>query len=186
MTLKNTTDLRIVKTHKTIRQAMVTLLWEKEFKEITVQDILDHALVNRATFYKYYSGKNDLVAQMITDFKQEYNTALESRFTGDLKTFLAVTAPKFFEQRRLILALWKVRTRQHHLYADMQKIIQTAYVRYASQQLPQRTADEWEFQAALVASLALTSIEFHFLRDKLPTAQIFSELEQMVKLLSAE
>ena len=52
-------DLRVVKTHKVIREAFIMLLSEQEYNDITIQAILDCAKVNRATFYKYYSGKGD-------------------------------------------------------------------------------------------------------------------------------
>ncbi len=44
-------DLRVVKTHKVIREAFVMLLSEQEYNDITIQAILDCAKVNRATFY---------------------------------------------------------------------------------------------------------------------------------------
>ncbi|STZ51893.1 TetR/AcrR family transcriptional regulator [Neisseria dentiae] len=45
------TDLRVLKTQKAVQTAFVDLLYEKEFKDISVQEICDKALVNRNTFY---------------------------------------------------------------------------------------------------------------------------------------
>lgn len=44
-------DLRVVKTHKVIREAFIMLLSEQEYNDITIQAILERAKVNRATFY---------------------------------------------------------------------------------------------------------------------------------------
>jgi AcrR family transcriptional regulator len=44
-------DLRVVKTHKAIREAFIMLLSEQEYNDIAIQAILDCAKVNRATFY---------------------------------------------------------------------------------------------------------------------------------------
>ena len=44
-------DLRVVKTHKAIREALIMLLSEQEYNDITIQAILERAKVNRATFY---------------------------------------------------------------------------------------------------------------------------------------
>lgn len=44
-------DLRVVKTHKVIREAFIMLLSEQEYNDITIQAILNRAKVNRATFY---------------------------------------------------------------------------------------------------------------------------------------
>ena len=66
------TDPRIIKTHRAIRNAPIDVLQHKPFKDIAVQDILDAALVNRSTFYKYYSGKSSLASAMIAEFRQRY------------------------------------------------------------------------------------------------------------------
>ena len=51
-------DLRVVKTHKAIREAFIMLLSEQEYNDIAIQAILNRAKVNRATFYKYYLTLN--------------------------------------------------------------------------------------------------------------------------------
>lgn len=176
-------DLRVKKTHLHIRQAIITLLGEHEYKDITVQMILDTAMINRATFYKYYSGKSDLIAQMIDEFTVEYQQALEQRFSGGIIDFIANTAPIFYQKRHLMLALWQVNTRKHHLYQDMHELIQQVYIKKAQQRHPERPASDWEFQSKLVASLALTSIEYHFSRDKKPTPAVLDEFKQMMQIL---
>lgn len=77
------TDLRVVKTHQAIRGALVSLLKTKPFADIAAQEIYATALVNRTTFYKYYSGKRDLAAKMIADFKQQYAASLAMRLEAD-------------------------------------------------------------------------------------------------------
>ena len=117
------TDPRIIKTHRAIREAFVDLLHEKPFAQIAVQDILERAPVNRSTFYKYYSGKSDLAGKMIADFKAEYGQYIITRFqAGSFDVFLNLmpeASDWIHSRRRLILALWKVDTRRHHLYRDM-------------------------------------------------------------------
>ena len=56
----NQQDLRVIKTKKNIEESFLRLLEKKSFSEITVQNILDEALINRSTFYKHYSDKYDL------------------------------------------------------------------------------------------------------------------------------
>ena len=129
------TDPRIIKTHRAIREAFVDLLHEKPFAQIAVQDILDRAPVNRSTFYKYYSGKSDLAGKMIADFKAEYSRYILTRFqAGSFDVFLNMmpeASDWIHSRRRLILALWKVDTRRHHLYRDMHKLIKQQFLRFA-------------------------------------------------------
>lgn len=63
-------DRRILKTRQDIREAFITLLKVKTFEEMTVKDLAEVANINRATFYKHYEDKHDLLAsieQMIID-----------------------------------------------------------------------------------------------------------------------
>ena len=53
-------DLRIVKSKRDLRNAMLTLLQTRTFDSITVKEICDLALINRMTFYKHYEDKYDL------------------------------------------------------------------------------------------------------------------------------
>ena len=51
------TDRRILRTRDTLGDALVELMHEKPFEEITVQEILDRAGVGRSTFYTHYPDK---------------------------------------------------------------------------------------------------------------------------------
>jgi len=54
------TDRRVLRTRNTLGDALVSLIHKKNFDEITVQEVLDHAGVGRSTFYAHYSDKDDL------------------------------------------------------------------------------------------------------------------------------
>lgn len=56
-------DLRVRRTRKLLRQALIELTIEKGFAAVTVQDIAERAMVNRATFYRHYLDKYDLLDQ---------------------------------------------------------------------------------------------------------------------------
>lgn len=64
------TDRRVQKTRKLLQDAMITLISEKEFDSITIQEILDRANVGRSTFYIHYDGKNDLLHSCFADFEK--------------------------------------------------------------------------------------------------------------------
>lgn len=56
-------DPRVKRTRQFIRDALIALIREKGFEKITVQDIAEHAMINRATFYLHYRDKYDLMQQ---------------------------------------------------------------------------------------------------------------------------
>jgi len=59
--------------------ALVELMLEKPFDEITVQDVLDRAKVSRSTFYTHYRDKDDLFLSDVEDFFEEASTVLTRR-----------------------------------------------------------------------------------------------------------
>jgi AcrR family transcriptional regulator len=64
-------DLRIRRTHKFLQEAMIELITEKGFDAITVGDIAERAMINRATFYRHYQDKYDLVAKIFEETANE-------------------------------------------------------------------------------------------------------------------
>lgn len=175
-------DLRIVKTHKAIRSAFIELLQHTEYEKIAVQDIIDTALVNRSTFYKYYSGKSDLAGKMIGEFKTEYETIVKERFEcSNLKAFYASAVPLLRQQRQLILALWKIKTKRHHLYDDMHQILKKAYIKNATGVLEGGNLD---YQGEMFATLLLATAHYNLTHEKpLEIGTSVQEWRQMIELV---
>jgi len=55
------------RTDQALVQALVSLVFEKGYDAITIQDLLDRADVGRSTFYAHYRGKDDL---LLTSFRR--------------------------------------------------------------------------------------------------------------------
>lgn len=60
-------DLRVLKTRSLIRGAFIKMINKKGFKNITVNDIADTAMINRSTFYLHYTDKYDLLEKTVND-----------------------------------------------------------------------------------------------------------------------
>jgi AcrR family transcriptional regulator len=58
-------DPRIRRTRQLLQDALRRLLEEKEFDKISVQDITEAAMLNRATFYAHYPDKFALLGEFI-------------------------------------------------------------------------------------------------------------------------
>ena len=68
----NLDDPRVKRTRQLLHEAFISLMMERRFRDITVQEIADRATVNRATFYAHFEDKFDLLDSAIRDrFKQE-------------------------------------------------------------------------------------------------------------------
>jgi AcrR family transcriptional regulator len=63
------TDRRVRRTRELLRRAFLSLILEKGYDRITVQDILDRADVGRSTFYAHYRDKEDLLQAGFEDIR---------------------------------------------------------------------------------------------------------------------
>ncbi|KRN26273.1 hypothetical protein FD14_GL002341 [Secundilactobacillus similis DSM 23365 = JCM 2765] len=57
----NDQDLRVRKTKRVLQQTLQAALLQEPFSKVTVKALCETALVNRATFYKHYHDKADLL-----------------------------------------------------------------------------------------------------------------------------
>ncbi len=67
-------DPRVIRTRGLLRESLMSLIPEKGFDALTVQDITDRATLNHATFYLHYRDKYDLLNQIIESVLQEVAT----------------------------------------------------------------------------------------------------------------
>lgn len=54
-------DRRVQKTRQLLSDALVSLVLEKGYDEVSIQDIIDRANVGRSTFYSHYENKEQLL-----------------------------------------------------------------------------------------------------------------------------
>ena len=66
-----TKDRRIQKTKAALQQALISLMFEKNYQSIVVQDILDRANVGRSTFYMHYRDKDDLLVDGLQNLRAD-------------------------------------------------------------------------------------------------------------------
>ena len=61
------TDPRVLRTRKLIIDSFITLSNKKDFNDISVKDITEEAMINRATFYNHFFDKYDLLEKVVSD-----------------------------------------------------------------------------------------------------------------------
>ncbi|MBK9925252.1 MAG: TetR/AcrR family transcriptional regulator [Anaerolineales bacterium] len=71
-------NLRVRRTQKLLRDALIELIEEQSFDALTVGEITKRAMVSRAAFYRNYQDKYDLVEQIFAEAMQAlFNAVLE-------------------------------------------------------------------------------------------------------------
>lgn len=133
--LQNKHDIRTKRTHQQIRDALIDLIFEKHFDNITVGDITNRAMINRSTFYRYYQDKYDVVLKIFEDAIEKMNSDLGPP-RGSLKYYNEeqISDPwvklfdHFAENRRLYLAMlddscniWFVSKLRNHIISMLRE-----------------------------------------------------------------
>jgi AcrR family transcriptional regulator len=60
-------NLRLRRTQKLLREALIELIEERGFEALTIGEITERAMVSRAAFYRTYQDKYDLVEQIFEE-----------------------------------------------------------------------------------------------------------------------
>lgn len=71
------TDRRVQRTCKLLRESLMSLILEKEYESITVQDITDRANLGRATLYLHYHDKEDLLITSLEEIFDELKALIQ-------------------------------------------------------------------------------------------------------------
>ena len=70
------TDRRTLYTRMVIKEALLSLLAEKEYADITIADLCREAEINRGTFYLHYSNLREVLEELFDDALGRMNHVL--------------------------------------------------------------------------------------------------------------
>ena len=164
-------DLRVIKTKRNIKNAFLELLSEKSINRITVQNILDRALINRATFYKYYHDKFHLAEQLSKNCLTDISFFIEERFSctqemSSLEKVIQDLYTYIYDNRDLIVGLWNIETDEIHLYKDMEQLLKANCFTHLTQISVIHDETSRDYCSVLYASVALTTIRWILTQNK--------------------
>lgn len=70
-------DRRIGKTQKSIHDAIINLIGEKDISQITVKELAERANINRKTFYMHYTSIEDIFDKIENEFIEKFLLILD-------------------------------------------------------------------------------------------------------------
>lgn len=91
-----------------IKAATASLVVEKGYEALTIQDITDRIDVARATFYLYFRDKDDVIWAILEESIQELNQSLRSEMTSAYQEWHFRKLVRVFEyagQHRALLSI---------------------------------------------------------------------------------
>lgn len=84
-------DKRKEKTINVIYNAFAKLIREKDYDDITIQDLLDEASISRSTFYAHYKTKDELLLSISNHiFEHVFSKTLQEEKTHDFSKDLII------------------------------------------------------------------------------------------------
>lgn len=89
-------DRRVIRTQRSIRNALAQLLVEKDVEKISIKEIAERADVDRKTVYNYYSSVYEILAELENDWVEDFD-----QFTKRLEN---VRGTEYLEQFFPVLA----------------------------------------------------------------------------------
>lgn len=82
-------DRRVVRTRTNLKSAMLQLLSEKDYKEISITEISKVAKCNRVTFYSHYKDSSHLLEDIFQDYLQQLAQYFRDSFKGKVSFLLS-------------------------------------------------------------------------------------------------
>ena len=61
---RHDSDLRVIRTRKSIREAFCEMIMEMDYQDITIKDLTKRAMINRNTFYLHYDSIDSLMKEL--------------------------------------------------------------------------------------------------------------------------
>ncbi|WP_149401638.1 TetR/AcrR family transcriptional regulator [Dictyobacter arantiisoli] len=127
--MRKNQDIRARFTRKLLQDTLIALLAEKRFEMITVGEIAERAMVNRATFYRHYQDKyalgNSLFQEAIDQLTCDLSSPLKSPSASEVEgviTLLAASFTHIAEYSRLyrvmVMNAWFT-TKMHDTLAEL-------------------------------------------------------------------
>ena len=181
-------DLRVVKTKRAIRAALVALLSRKRFAAVTVADIIGEALVNRTTFYKHYDSKYDLASQIADDFMAEFDSALDATFANaggealpmeDMERVYDV----LYAHKGAVLGLWDVHEDEVDLHAAMCDALASRFAGFAAERMGE--AGKSELLCRIFVSTTMTAYKYALESGRRYTAaEVAAEMSRYLKAIA--
>jgi len=105
------TDRRIERTRRLLRDALVSLLLERDWGDISVRDVCDRADVGRSTFYVHFADKEELLVGGLDDLRDVLRKQRRARARDDERLgFVHGLVVHAHEHQRLFRALLTHRT----------------------------------------------------------------------------
>ncbi|MDO4174105.1 MAG: TetR/AcrR family transcriptional regulator [Eubacteriales bacterium] len=89
-----------------IVDALLILMEEKDFQSITIDELVKKAGVNRSTYYRHFSGKEDIIFYFLDCVMREYLEKIRLQ-KPDLRTYLCNMFMHYLNYKKQMLVIYR-------------------------------------------------------------------------------
>jgi len=177
------TDRRVRRTQKLLQSALVALILEKGYRNITIQDVAERADIGYRTFFRHYTSLDALLTDVVQSVMDELDQRLDIYRApeGDLGMEMTEKGRQLFAYVRAHEAIFRVvllddsaRFVLHPLLQRARQRVETALTPLPEGALPRPVVANH----LIISTLALMRwwLEFDFPHDAVHMGQIFVDL----------
>lgn len=116
--------LQFNRTDRDISDAFLKLLLKQPFEKITIQNILDEAMINRSTFYQHYNDKYALLESLQAKYMSELTSYISTVTTDTHNITLdqidLLIEGYFVQNYQILRILLKIKTEHFDIVRQMQ------------------------------------------------------------------
>ncbi len=105
MTVNPRKDRRRDRTRRQLREALFSLMLEKGYESITIEDITEKADLGRTTFYLHYRDKEDLLLGSIEDIAEDLKTKIFKAMQNQISNHSDLRTRLFPGQTGIVMVL---------------------------------------------------------------------------------
>lgn len=169
--------MQFERTDRDIIDAFLTVLEEKPFEKITIQDIITKAMINRSTFYQHFADKYAILEKLqeryvneltliILDVRTQNNMGL-SQIDGIMEHY-------FLKNRNVLKMLLAIRTE----HVDISKELHGLFTSYVERNFKDATP----LEARMMSSLFMEFFTYYLEHDELINNYSTSFFESTLQL----
>jgi AcrR family transcriptional regulator len=180
MKVPESTDRRVVRTRTALREALISLILERGWDAVGIQDICERAGIGRSTFYTHFADKEELLVIGFDDLRRMLRQSSQaSAGSGNVLRFTRGLLEHAHDNRRLFRALVGKRSSQ-----TVQKRFLQLIIELTKEELAEQVADDSQreltvqFLAGALFRLVIWWLE---LRKPLPPAELTVLFQQLSK-----
>ena len=153
------------RTKKRIEDAFWSLYLEKEFRRVTVREIIQKAGIHRSTFYQYFESVGDIFdaikEHQLSLLKETCRITENDRLSHDSHTYLLAALQKLFDDNRLYLKPLLVDYHSSSFSLEYRQILKENLKKDIGFRDYPRESDAWFMIDTLTGGLV--EMLFHFL-----------------------